>query len=113
MTPDHIYWHKNERKYANVDPKLLPITESAEDCHNRVFSLWQQEISRDLREGRNVMVSEPTIVPLQSLSFDANLQYSLALIITANRTTLTYHTVCLFFHALPRSLHMRTAYVVL
>jgi 2,3-bisphosphoglycerate-dependent phosphoglycerate mutase len=57
MTPDHIYWHKNERKYANVDPKLLPITESAEDCHNRVFSLWQHEISRDLREGRNVMVS--------------------------------------------------------
>ena len=35
MHETHVHWHKNERKYAGVDPKLLPVTESLQDCLDR------------------------------------------------------------------------------
>lgn len=56
MTDDHIYWHGKERKYKDLDPSLIPRTESLEDTLNRVKPLYENEIYHDLKAGRNVMV---------------------------------------------------------
>ena len=56
MTDDHIYWHGKERKYKDLDPTLIPRTESLEDTLNRVKPLYENEIYHDLKAGRNVMV---------------------------------------------------------
>ena len=28
MSVNHIHWHGSERKYANLDPSQIPVTES-------------------------------------------------------------------------------------
>ena len=35
MTDTHIHWHKHERKYADLDPSLIPTTESLQDTIDR------------------------------------------------------------------------------
>jgi 2,3-bisphosphoglycerate-dependent phosphoglycerate mutase len=43
-------------RYADVDPALLPSTESLKDTLARVLPFWEQRISVELRAGRNVIV---------------------------------------------------------
>lgn len=43
-------------RYADVDPALLPSTESLQDTLARVLPFWEQRISVELRAGRNVIV---------------------------------------------------------
>ena len=43
-------------RYADVDPKLLPATESLKETLARVLPFWETRIAPQLRAGRNVLV---------------------------------------------------------
>ncbi len=43
-------------RYAGLDPRELPATESLKDTLARVLPFWQARIAPELRSGRNVMV---------------------------------------------------------
>ena len=43
-------------RYADVDPKLLPATESLKETLARVLPFWEARIAPQLRAGRNVLV---------------------------------------------------------
>jgi len=45
-----------DARYAGIDPKLLPATESLKDTLARVLPYWTSRIAPELRSGRNVMV---------------------------------------------------------
>ncbi|MEJ0098588.1 MAG: 2,3-diphosphoglycerate-dependent phosphoglycerate mutase [Pseudomonadota bacterium] len=44
-------------RYADLDPALLPATESLKETLARVLPLWTDEIAPRLRAGRNVLVT--------------------------------------------------------
>jgi 2,3-bisphosphoglycerate-dependent phosphoglycerate mutase len=46
-----------DARYADLDPALLPGTESLKDTLARVLPLWNDEIAPRLRSGRNVLVA--------------------------------------------------------
>ena len=48
MLPDHPNYHANERKYTDLDPHLIPMTESLQDTMDRTPPLWQKRIKPDL-----------------------------------------------------------------
>jgi 2,3-bisphosphoglycerate-dependent phosphoglycerate mutase len=56
MKPSHRHWHGSERKYADLDPAMLPVTESLEDTMERTLPLWHSRIWPDLLSGRNVLI---------------------------------------------------------
>eukprot|EP01041_Mallomonas_annulata_P014106 gene14106-30021_t len=56
MKPNHPYWHKNERRYADLNPDEIPDTESLQDTMERTLPLWYSRILPDLQRGRNVMI---------------------------------------------------------
>jgi len=56
MTPDHPHWHMHEKKYADVKPEEIPVTESLQDTMERTLPLWESRILPDLRSGRTVMI---------------------------------------------------------
>ncbi len=43
-------------RYADVDPKLLPATESLKTTLERVLPFWNERIAPELSAGRNVLV---------------------------------------------------------
>jgi 2,3-bisphosphoglycerate-dependent phosphoglycerate mutase len=45
-----------DRRYADVDPKLLPSAESLKDTLARVLPFWNERIAPELRGGKNVLV---------------------------------------------------------
>lgn len=45
-----------DRKYADLSPEQLPETESLMDCMERTSPLWEQKLTYELRNGKNVMV---------------------------------------------------------
>jgi 2,3-bisphosphoglycerate-dependent phosphoglycerate mutase len=45
-----------ERRYASVDPKLLPATESLKLTLDRVEPYWHQRLAPELKAGRNVLI---------------------------------------------------------
>ena len=47
----------HDARYAGLDPRLLPATESLKDTLARVLPLWNEEIAPQLRAGRNVLVA--------------------------------------------------------
>jgi 2,3-bisphosphoglycerate-dependent phosphoglycerate mutase len=47
---------RHDARYAEVDPQLLPATESLKDTLARVLPLWHARIAPELRSGRNVLV---------------------------------------------------------
>ena len=56
MTEDHPHWHRKERKYADLSPKDIPVTESVADCLARTLPLWKNRILPELISGKTVMV---------------------------------------------------------
>ena len=56
MQPSHPYWHANERKYEDLDPSQIPLTESLEDCMIRAKVLYDKKIKADIQMGKNVLV---------------------------------------------------------
>jgi 2,3-bisphosphoglycerate-dependent phosphoglycerate mutase len=47
---------RHDPRYADLDPALLPATESLKDTLARVLPLWNEEVAPRLRSGRNVLV---------------------------------------------------------
>jgi len=45
-----------DRRYAGVDPKSLPATESLKDTLARVLPYWHERIAPELKAGRNVLI---------------------------------------------------------
>jgi 2,3-bisphosphoglycerate-dependent phosphoglycerate mutase len=45
-----------DRRYADIDPRLLPATESLKDTLARVLPYWHERIAPELKAGRNVLV---------------------------------------------------------
>ncbi|KAL7570646.1 hypothetical protein ACA910_014920 [Epithemia clementina (nom. ined.)] len=56
LTPSDQHWPGRERKYADLRPEQIPLTESLSDCMKRTIPLWETKILYELRNGRNVMV---------------------------------------------------------
>jgi 2,3-bisphosphoglycerate-dependent phosphoglycerate mutase len=48
---------KHDPRYAGLDPKLLPGTESLKDTLARVLPLWHEAIAPRLKAGQNVLVA--------------------------------------------------------
>jgi 2,3-bisphosphoglycerate-dependent phosphoglycerate mutase len=48
---------RHDPRYADLDPRLLPATESLKDTLARVLPLWNEEIAPKLRAGKNVLVT--------------------------------------------------------
>ncbi|MBF0253326.1 MAG: 2,3-diphosphoglycerate-dependent phosphoglycerate mutase, partial [Candidatus Omnitrophica bacterium] len=46
-----------EKKYNNVDPANLPLTECLKDTCLRVEKIWKENIALDLAKGKNVLIS--------------------------------------------------------
>ena len=47
----------NDIKYSNVDPALLPLSESMETMLQRVVPYYQQQISPALKEGKHILIA--------------------------------------------------------
>jgi 2,3-bisphosphoglycerate-dependent phosphoglycerate mutase len=45
-----------DERYANIDPALLPVTESLKTTLERVLPYWDQRIAPQLKAGRNVLI---------------------------------------------------------
>jgi 2,3-bisphosphoglycerate-dependent phosphoglycerate mutase len=48
---------RHDPRYANLDPRLLPATESLKDTLARVLPLWNEQIAPRLRSGQNVLIA--------------------------------------------------------
>jgi 2,3-bisphosphoglycerate-dependent phosphoglycerate mutase len=46
-----------DRRYAHLDPDLLPATESLQDTLNRVLPLWHHTLVPQLRRGTRVLIA--------------------------------------------------------
>jgi 2,3-bisphosphoglycerate-dependent phosphoglycerate mutase len=46
-----------DARYRNVDPALLPATESLKDTLARVLPFWESRIAQELQAGKNVLVA--------------------------------------------------------
>lgn len=46
----------HDRRYAKLDPRVLPASESLKDTLARVLPFWNDRIVAELKAGRNVMV---------------------------------------------------------
>lgn len=56
LAPDDERHPRFDPRYAEVDPALLPATESLKDTLARVLPFWSERIAPPLRAGRNVVV---------------------------------------------------------
>src|SRR5690606_37187344 len=57
MEPSDPRHPKQDPRYADLDPALLPGTESLKDTLAHVLPLWSEEIAPKLRAGRNVLIA--------------------------------------------------------
>ncbi|EHL11043.1 2,3-diphosphoglycerate-dependent phosphoglycerate mutase [Peptoanaerobacter stomatis] len=48
---------KFDPKYKNLNPSDLPKGESLKDTINRVIPFWDSDISKDIKEGKNVIIA--------------------------------------------------------
>jgi 2,3-bisphosphoglycerate-dependent phosphoglycerate mutase len=48
---------RQDSRYKDLDPALLPATESLKDTLARVLPLWNAEIAPQLRAGKNVLIA--------------------------------------------------------
>jgi 2,3-bisphosphoglycerate-dependent phosphoglycerate mutase len=47
----------NDSRYANLDPRVLPASESLKDTLARVLPFWNDRIVAELKLGKNVLVA--------------------------------------------------------
>ena len=45
-----------EKKYNNLEPHQLPISESLKDTTNRVLPLWDEMIAPNIHSGKNILI---------------------------------------------------------
>jgi 2,3-bisphosphoglycerate-dependent phosphoglycerate mutase len=56
LDPEDKRHPRFDPRYAGVDPRELPATESLKDTLARVLPFWHSRIAPELRQGRNVLV---------------------------------------------------------
>lgn len=56
LTEDDPRHAKHDRRYAGLDPKLLPLTESLKETVERFVPYWEQTISRDVAAGKRIII---------------------------------------------------------
>jgi len=56
QTNNMEYYPGNDRKYADLTPEQVPLTESLLDCMTRTQPVWENKIVYELKKGRNVLV---------------------------------------------------------
>ena len=56
VAPEDSRHPSHDRRYAQVDPSMLPATESLKDTLARVLPCWTERIAPALRAQRNVMI---------------------------------------------------------
>jgi 2,3-bisphosphoglycerate-dependent phosphoglycerate mutase len=57
LDPDDPRHPRHDPRYADVDPRELPATESLKSTLARVQPCWDKRIAPELRRGRNVLVA--------------------------------------------------------
>ena len=57
LTDDDERNPKNQAMYKNVDPSLLPNTESLETCIARVVPYYKDVITKDIADGKKVLIA--------------------------------------------------------
>jgi 2,3-bisphosphoglycerate-dependent phosphoglycerate mutase len=57
LDPDDARHPRHDPRYGDLDPLLLPASESLKDTLERVLPLWNEEIAPRLRAGRNVLIA--------------------------------------------------------
>ena len=57
LTVDDERHPVRDPRYAGIEPRLLPPTESLKDTLARVLPIWQDGIAPKLRQGKNVLVA--------------------------------------------------------
>ena len=56
LAPDDPRHPRFDPRYGDVEPSLLPSTESLKDTLGRVLPYWETRIAPELRAGRDVLV---------------------------------------------------------
>jgi len=56
LRPTDFYWPGRDRRYSDLSPDQIPLTESLLDCMVRTVPVWEDKIKVELQMGRNVMV---------------------------------------------------------
>mmetsp|Transcript_1226 Transcript_1226/g.1793 ORF Transcript_1226/g.1793 Transcript_1226/m.1793 type:complete len:895 (-) Transcript_1226:143-2827(-) len=56
LQPTDTYYPGRDRRYSDLTAEQLPLTESLLDCMDRTKPIWEDKISYELRQGRNVLV---------------------------------------------------------
>ena len=51
-----FHWPGRDRRYADLSPSQIPVTESLWDCMQRTQPLWEDKITYELRKGRSILV---------------------------------------------------------
>lgn len=49
-------FYGNDKKFADLDPEKIPLSESLSDCYARLLPLWENRIKQELEMGHNVLV---------------------------------------------------------
>ncbi len=57
LDPDDARHPKHDPRYAEVDPALLPLTESLKDTVARVLPYWTEVVAPEIRRGARVLIS--------------------------------------------------------
>ena len=54
---DSEYSQAHDRRYAHLDPHIVPKAENLKVCLERVMPFWEDHIAPDLRSGKNVIIA--------------------------------------------------------
>jgi 2,3-bisphosphoglycerate-dependent phosphoglycerate mutase len=57
LAKDDERYPLRDPRYANVDPALLPLTESLKDTVDRFLPYWHQAIAPEIRSGKRVIIA--------------------------------------------------------
>merc|ERR1719384_969194 len=54
---DSAYFPGNDKRYKDVDPNILPKTESLALTEERFMPLWEGELSEMIKSGKNILIA--------------------------------------------------------
>ena len=57
LEPTDERWPGHDRRYANVDPDELPVTECLKDTVARFMPVWNEEIAPAVKRGERVLIA--------------------------------------------------------
>jgi len=57
VTRDSEHFPGNDKRYKDVDPDILPLTESLELTEKRFMPLWEGELSEQIKSGKTLLIA--------------------------------------------------------